>query len=70
MRADEDEDDDADPLNSSLQCFETLSHLALLDNPVDTNGITYRDFSALAGSSQVRSFMRTDPVLRVMHLVS
>ena len=59
-----------DPLNSSLQCFEMLSHLALLDKPVDTKCIAYRDFSALAGSSQVRSFMRADPVLRAMHLVS
>ena len=60
---DKDKDDDVDPLKRSLQRFEMLSHLALLDNPVDTKCITYSEDSmeALAGSSQVRSLNKSWP---------
>ena len=55
MSADEGEDEDVDPLNRSLQRFKMLSHLALLDKPVDTKCIAC--YSALvpipAGQWQV-----------------
>ena len=51
--AEEHEDDDVDPLKRSLQRFQMLSHLALLDNPVDTKSITYSEDSTLAGRWQV-----------------
>ena len=61
--------DDVDPLNRSLQRIEMLSHLALLDHAVDTKSVTYEWLSFLAGSSQVHSSMRADPLLRAMHPV-